>query len=129
MTNKEAIEVIDRLFIDSTNENYPFTEEFGTACKLAIKALRNSVILPCKIGDTVYSNNRSQGYYMREKDAPYAYTVCFIGINGNEDFGGGFVNVLHKNGSMLQFNFRDFGSLVWMPLPELHKGEELKKNK
>ena len=28
MTNKEAIEVIDRLFIDSTNENYPFTEEF-----------------------------------------------------------------------------------------------------
>lgn len=39
MTNKEAIEVISMLFSDSTNEDYPFTEDFGTACTMAINAL------------------------------------------------------------------------------------------
>lgn len=40
MTKKEAAEVISRLFNDSTNENYPFCEEFGTACMIAIQELR-----------------------------------------------------------------------------------------
>lgn len=40
MTRKEAIEAIERLFIDSTNEDYPFTEEFDTACTVAIEALK-----------------------------------------------------------------------------------------
>ena len=32
MTNREAIKVIEMLFSDSTDENYPLTEEFGSAC-------------------------------------------------------------------------------------------------
>lgn len=39
MTKKEAAEVISRLFYDSTDENYPFCEEFGTACMIAIQEL------------------------------------------------------------------------------------------
>ncbi len=80
---------------------------------VVIKALQE-VELPCKIGDTVYTNRRMQGYYMQEKNAPYPYTVCFIGINESADFGGGFVNALHKNGSMQQFNFNDFGEIVFL---------------
>lgn len=47
MTNKEAIEVLERLFIDSTNEKYPFCEEFGTAVSVAIEALKTKI--PAKV--------------------------------------------------------------------------------
>lgn len=72
------------------------------------------VLPPCKIGDIIYSNLRWRGSYLREKDAPYAYKVCFIGINGSESDGGGFVNVVHENGSMLQFIFSQFGKTVFL---------------
>lgn len=42
MTNKEAATIIEMLFYDSTNEDYPFTEEFGKVCELAIEALMES---------------------------------------------------------------------------------------
>ena len=69
---------------------------------------------PCRLGDTVYSNCHVTGYYMRKSDAPYAYKVCFIGLSDCDAHGGGFVNVLHENGSMLQFNFLDFGKTVFL---------------
>ena len=40
MTDREAIYAIERLFLDSTSEDYPFTEEFDTACNNAISALK-----------------------------------------------------------------------------------------
>ena len=39
MTAQEAKEVLEKLFSDSTNENYPFTSEFGEAVNIAIQAL------------------------------------------------------------------------------------------
>lgn len=47
MTYEEAIEALERLFIDSTNESYPFCEEFGTAVSVAIEALETKI--PAKV--------------------------------------------------------------------------------
>lgn len=92
--------------------------------------LANGVIVPpCKVGDFVYSSVRYSGYYMRKKDAPYSYKVCFIGINDYEGHGGGFVNVVHENGSMLQFEFSQFGKTVFLTKEEAEeKLRELKGN-
>lgn len=40
MTDRAALYAIERLFLDSTSEDYPFTEEFDTACNNAISALK-----------------------------------------------------------------------------------------
>lgn len=122
MTKQEAIDILADVLADGFvigDQCLELESEEETALKLAITALQDGVIPPCKIGDTVYSNRRLQGYYMRAKDAPYHYTVCFIGINNSEAFGGGFVNVLHKNGSMLQFKFGDFGKSVFLTAEEV----------
>lgn len=39
MNEQEAIETLERLFSDSTNEDYPFTECFAEALTIAIQAL------------------------------------------------------------------------------------------
>lgn len=77
----------------------------------------NVIKLPCKIGDTLWSEFRPAGMYFKQKDAPFPCEVVFIGINGNiKDYGGGFVNVLYRNGKydgMMQFNFNQFGKVVF----------------
>lgn len=40
MSDREAIEVLEKLFFDTTNEDYPFMEEFGEAVHIAIEALK-----------------------------------------------------------------------------------------
>lgn len=39
MNQQEAKEILEKLFSDSTGENYPFTEEFGEAVRIAIQVL------------------------------------------------------------------------------------------
>lgn len=70
----------------------------------------NVVALPCKVGDTVYTNTSMSGWYMREKDKPYRAEVVFIGLNSAD----GFMNVVLGSGRMLQFNFSQIGSLVFL---------------
>lgn len=41
MKESEAKETLERLYTDSTNEAYPFTEQFGEAVNVAIQALEN----------------------------------------------------------------------------------------
>ena len=94
----------------------------GLEQKVADYLLANGVIVPpCKVGDVLYSNVRYSGYYMRQKDAPYSYKVCFIGINDHKPHGGGFVNVVHENGSMLQFEFSQIGKTVFLTKEEAEK--------
>lgn len=45
MKKSNAIEVLEMLFSDSTNEDYPFTEDFCEALRIAIEELRKSVSL------------------------------------------------------------------------------------
>lgn len=44
MTNKQAIEALERLFSDSTDENYVYCEEFGEAVSVAIEELRKQTL-------------------------------------------------------------------------------------
>ena len=73
--------------------------------------------LPCKVGDTVYTNVRAVGWHMREKNKPYKAEIAFIGINGKDNF----VNVVLENGNMLQFKFSDFGKTVFLTMEEAEK--------
>lgn len=43
MEESKAKETLEGLFLDSTNEAYPFTEEFGEAVNVAIQALERQI--------------------------------------------------------------------------------------
>lgn len=43
MNEQEALETLERLFSDSTNEDYPFTECFANALAVAIQALEKQI--------------------------------------------------------------------------------------
>lgn len=43
MNEQEAMETLERLFSDSTNEDYPFTECFAEALTIAIQALEKRI--------------------------------------------------------------------------------------
>lgn len=65
--------------------------------------------LPCKIGDTLYTNASVQGWYMRKKDRPYKVRVVFIGINVVENF----IHVSYENGNTWSFNFSEIGKRIF----------------
>lgn len=79
--------------------------------------------LPAKVGDTVYTNTRVAGRYMREKDKPYEAKVVFVGINGVDNF----MNIILEKGSMFQFKFSDLGKTVFLTREEAEAA--LRKNK
>lgn len=60
----EAIGRLELLFSDSTSENYPFTDEFGEAVRIAIKALSNT---------SGYSKAENDYYVQSEKDRQSSY--------------------------------------------------------
>ena len=80
--------------------------------------------LPCKVGDTVYTNVRAVGWHMREKNKPYKAEIAFIGINGKDNF----VNVVLGNGNMLQFKFSDFGKTIFLTREEAEAALEKMNN-
>lgn len=84
---------------------------------------RNVVVLPCKVGDTVYTNHHMRGDYLRRKEAPYELRIVFIGINSHEDYGDGYINVKYmKTGNEAQFRFSDFGKDVFLTKEEAEWG-------
>lgn len=83
--------------------------------RVADHLLANGVtVLPCKVGDTVYTNASMQGWYMRQKDRPYEAKIVFIGVNNVDNF----MNVVLKNDNMLQFNFSQIGKTVFLTREE-----------
>ena len=68
------------------------------------------VELPCKVGDTVYTNMSMKGWYMRKKDKPYKGRVVFIGINGEDNF----MDVELEEGCMIQFYFSQINHDVFL---------------
>lgn len=85
--------------------------------------------LPCKVGNTVYTNFSVVGDYLRAKDKPYACKIVFIGINESDDFGGGFVNAEFKNGRMWQFKFSDIDKTVFLTRESAEKALRERENK
>ena len=87
------------------------TENLLTYC---LSRLENTILLPCKVGDTVYTNTAMQGWYMRKKDRPYAAKIVFIGINGVDNI----MNVVFENDNMLSFPFSQLGKSVFFTREE-----------
>lgn len=78
-----------------------------------------NVRLPCKVGDTLWSNIAWSGWYLRESKKPYTAKVEFIGINDSKIMGGGVINVSYNDGKyMMQFCFADIGKTVFLSLEE-----------
>lgn len=83
------------------------------------------VVLPCKVGDTVYTNIAMSGWYLRSKKRPYSAKVVFIGINADDGMGGGMINVTYDKGDyMNQFCFSDFGKTVFFNREEAEAAVE-----
>lgn len=75
--------------------------------------------LPCRVGDTLYTNASMSGWYLRTKDMPYSAKVVFIGLNDSDKMGGGLLNVEYeKQGHMRQFYFNDFGNKIFLTKEE-----------
>lgn len=87
---------------------------------MTVERKSNVITLPCAIGDTVYTNDTMQGWYLRKSDRPYEAKVVFIGINGVVDF----MNVRLKDGFMLTFNFEDIGEKVFLTREDAQKALE-----
>lgn len=99
----EQIIEVDKLYAEKCKE----LSELHKSCSSSLK-------LPCKVGDTVYTNISIQGWYFRKENRPYKAKVVFIGINGVENF----INVDFGNGRMLRFNFSDIGKTVFLTQEE-----------
>lgn len=77
------------------------------------------VVLPCKVGGTVWTNFSMSGWYLRDKDRPYQVKVIFIGLNDDGSMGRGFFDVMYGERSrMMQFNFSDIGKTVFLTREE-----------
>ena len=98
----------------------------ASGCEECMQYKDKSLIveLPCKVGDTVYTNDCMQGWYMRQKDRPYKTTVVYIGINGKDDY----MNVVFKNDNMLSFSFSDIGKRVFLTSEEAEKALKEREN-
>lgn len=105
--------------------------QLNEALDLACAALRRTaeydkareegrlVVLPCKVGDTVWTNFAMSGWYFRDKDKPYAAKVVFVGLNDSEEMGGGLLNIVYgKHDHMMQFGFSDIGKTVFLTRQE-----------
>ncbi len=66
--------------------------------------------LPCKVGDTVYTNVSMSGWYYRKANRPYKAKVVFIGFNGKDDF----MNIAFEDDNMLTFRFSEIGKRVFL---------------
>lgn len=84
-------------------------------------------VLPCKVGDEVYTNTSMSGWYLRANKRPYSAKVVFIGLNASEAMGGGFFNVVYSKGEyMMHFQFSDIGKTVFLTREEAEKALEVK---
>ena len=66
------------------------------------------VILPCKLGETVYANFAIRGDYLREKDKPYPCEVVFIGLSKEP-----FLHIQFENGGVFPVGFEKIGKTVF----------------
>ena len=68
------------------------------------------LILPCAVGDTVYTNYSMQGWRFRKEKRLYEAKVVFIGLNGTDNY----INIEFVDGHIFQFKFSDIGKTVFI---------------
>ena len=72
------------------------------------------VVLPCKVGDTVWTNTSVLGDRYRKADRPYPVKVVFIGM-GAECV---YFHVEYSNARVFPFEFDQFGKTVFLSREE-----------
>ena len=83
------------------------------------------VVLPCKVGQCVYTNFSMSGWYMRKGKCPYIGRIVFIGLNVDDPY----FNIILGEGKMLQFKFSEIGKRVFLAREEAEKAlEEMEKD-
>ena len=83
------------------------------------------VVLPCKVGQCVYTNFSMSGWYMRKGKRPYIARIVFIGLNVDDPY----FNIILGEGKMLQFKFSEIGKRVFLAREEAEKAlEEMEKD-
>lgn len=83
------------------------------------------VVLPCKVGQCVYTNFSMSGWYMRKGKRPYIGRIVFIGLNVDDPY----FNIILGEGKMLQFKFSEIGKRVFLAREEAEKAlEEMEKD-
>lgn len=84
------------------------------------------MVLPCKVGQCVYTNHSMSGWYMRKSERPYLGRVVFVGLNAEDPY----FNIILGEGKMLQYKFSDIGTTVFLTKEEAEKAlkemEEIK---
>lgn len=103
----------------------------ATACVEKLAEYENAeeegrlVVLPCKVGQCVYTNFSMSGWYMRKDKRPYIGRIVFIGLNANDPY----FNIILGEGKMLQFKFSEIGKRVFLAREEAEKAlEEMEKD-
>lgn len=81
------------------------------------------VVLPCKVGDTVWTNIAIVGDRYKSADRPYPVEVVFIGMGEDKRF----FHVQYSNGRVFPFDFDKIGKTVFLTREEAEAA--LKKGK
>lgn len=81
------------------------------------------VVLPCKVGDTVWANISIKGDRYRNSDRPYPVEVVFIGIGG----GNSYFHVQYSNGRVFPFDFDQIGKTVFLTREEAEEALKAQK--
>lgn len=68
------------------------------------------VVLPCKVGDIVYTNMSIQGDKYKMADRPYPVKVVFVGMGD----GKSYFHVKYDNGRCFPFDFDQIGKNVFL---------------
>ena len=75
------------------------------------------VVLPCKVGQCVYTNHsKIRGHFKKDKRTHLA-KVVFIGLNGEYSF----FNVILDDLKMIKFEFNEIGKTVFLTREEAEK--------
>nr|DAG59356.1 MAG TPA: hypothetical protein [Caudoviricetes sp.] len=78
------------------------------------------VVLPCKVGDELWTNISIQGDRYRQSDRPYRVKVVFIGM-GPET---AFFHIQYSNGRIFPVDKEQFGKTVFLTREEAEKALE-----
>lgn len=82
------------------------------------------VVLPCKVGDELWTNISICGDRYRQSDRPYRVKVVFIGLG----LGSTFFHVEYSNGRVFPVDKEQFGKTVFRTREEAEKALEGQKN-
>ena len=91
-------------------------------CAIMSAAADRLEVLPCKVGDELWTNIAIRGDRYRQSDRPYRVKVVFIGLGPENTF----FDVEYSNGRIFPVDKGQFGKTVFRTQEEAAKALEVK---